>query len=134
MAAQNKQDPAFFEECDGLMDRMAELISRERNYESSLEVGKIEHGFHYAIASGNKQLAKSVSDAMNQLRRLHYDSVRKSPWMHLTIGEHRGIVKAIENQAPAEARQLMQDHIAQGARRTIQVLFGETFLQRGARD
>jgi DNA-binding GntR family transcriptional regulator len=51
--------------------------------------------------------------------------------MDLTIGEHREIVKAIEARDAGKARLLMQDHVAQGAQRVEELLFGQSIFQKG---
>jgi DNA-binding GntR family transcriptional regulator len=134
LAARRDQTPAFFSECHGMIDRMADLLTGERSYESSLEIGKIEHDLHHCIAkaSGNRKIAKFVSETMNQFRRLHYHypNVRKSPWMDVTNNEHRDIVEAIRAQEATKARRLMEEHVSQGAQRVIKVLFDQSVFQR----
>ncbi len=124
MAASGDPPERFFTSCSAMLDEMALAAHRERSYEVFSKLSELEHAYHYAIAeaSGNKKLAKFISELMNQFRRFYYSTFQKSPWLDSVVEEHRSILGAIQTHDAARARELMAKHIALGSKRASQIL------------
>ncbi len=108
-----------------LLDEMSRLAHQERSYEVFLKLSELEHSFHYSIAeaSGNRKLAKFISELMNQFRRYYYANFQRSPWMESVVEEHKAILAAICAHDGPRARQLMYEHIATGSERASKLFW-----------
>jgi GntR family transcriptional regulator, rspAB operon transcriptional repressor len=126
LAAEAALGKDFFSNCSALIERYKKIAEEERTYEKFLELGTAEYGFHHEIAkaSGNKKLAKTMAELMNQFRRFHYTGFRKSMLFAATVEEHMEILDAIRLHDGGQARQMMYKHVQMGAQRAFQLVLG----------
>jgi DNA-binding GntR family transcriptional regulator len=126
-AAKTSLPKDFFNTCTKLIaQQKSSFNSGSRSYESFIEGGKAEYGFHCEIAkaSGNKRLAKIMDELMNQFRRFHYITFQKSPALNSSTDEHLEILEAIRRKDSSQAHQLMHQHIQKGSHRAFQLALG----------
>jgi DNA-binding GntR family transcriptional regulator len=122
LAARSSLPKDFVFTCSKLLEK-CEKDCAGRTYEEFLEYGKSDWCIHIEIAkaSGNKRLARILSELMNQFRRFQYACFRKSPWLNVAKHEHSAIIEAICVHNASQARQLMYDHVKEGTQRAFQL-------------
>ena len=125
-AAAGYLSPEFRTECEALIELTRALTQRERTYETFVQLGQAEYGYHNAIAkaAGNQKWVKFMGEIMNQFRRFHFICFRTSPWHALAIDEHTMILDAICGHDVERAGKLMHEHISKGAERGLQLFMG----------
>ena len=133
LAAEAALGPEFLSAAKQLLEKQSFIGGQDRSYEVFLELGKVEYGFHHLIAkaSGNKKLAKIMSELMNQFRRFHYVTFQNSPWLATTRDEHAEILRVIQLHDSPLARNLMSEHIRKGSERGFQLAL-ETVSSKGS--
>ena len=135
LAARASLPPDFFLTCSKLLEQMTrqfadEHTSAERSYERFLELGKAEYGFHCIIAraSGNRRLAETIAELMNQYRRFMGVVHRETPPLEF-LKEHPEILETIRRHDAPEARRLMHEHILKGSQGVFQLVLDSLSVQ-----
>jgi DNA-binding GntR family transcriptional regulator len=133
LAAEAALGSQFFSTAKELLEKQSFIGGQDRSYEVFLELGKVEYGFHCLVAkaSGNKKLAKIMSELMNQFRRFHYVTFQKSPWLNTTRDEHAEILRVIQLRDARLASNRMSEHIRKGSERAFQLAL-ETVSSTGS--
>jgi len=126
LAARNPGARKIIEQLEQAHVRMQRAEAQVRSFQDFLSLSEMDTHFHKSIAeaSGNKKMAKVISEIMNQFERFHSNCYQNSPWVSSTLSEHKNLLKAIGSGDPAKAEQLMLLHIRNAIERAKELSLG----------
>ena len=126
LAARNPSARQIIQQLEETHLSMQQAKDRARTFQDFLEVSEMDSHFHKSIAeaSGNKKMAKVISEIMNQFERFHSNCYQSSPWVSSTLAEHKSVLKAIRTGDPNEAERLMLLHIRKAIDRAKELSLG----------